>query len=312
VTTHRSPRRRRLGLRYAGLAFASLAGGILAGAASQRFGILFVLAGFAGYLFHGKRAAALLLGRAGRLAPTPFPKAARRSGPRLIVASVLGLAWAPAAHAQQTIFNVPSTSVLDPGKVYVEVDELFRPTEPSFSSTTVRGVVGVFPRVEAGVNFGGLVSPGPVVPTATVAVKLQPVRAGDFTVTAGGYGLFYLRGSEDGNPAGMGYGFVSYRLPKFGTQIEFGGWYASAGFVHPPHRVFGSSTGGALATFEQPLPWVKGLTLAADWWSGENAIGYVSPGFYWTFGHWTAYAAYSIKNGDSKGNGGLVELGYAF
>src|SRR4029453_19340611 len=143
-------------------------------------------------------------------------------------------------------------------------------------------------------------------PPATVAVKPQPIHAGAFDVTIGGFGLFYLRGAEDGNPAGQGYGCATYRFPTLQTRISVGGWYASAGYAKP------NSTGGALAAFEQPIPWVKGLTLAADWWSGENTIGYLSPGFYWSFGHWTAYAAYTIKNGDSKGDGGLIELGYAF
>jgi hypothetical protein len=118
--------------------------------------------------------------------------------------------------AQQTIFNVPSADVLDPGKVYLEVDELFRPTDPEFSSTTVRGVFGAIPRMEVGVNFGGLNAPGPPIPTATLAVKLQPVRAGEFTLTAGGYGLFYLKGSSDGNPAGRP---LRLLLPKLRTRI---------------------------------------------------------------------------------------------
>jgi hypothetical protein len=231
-----------------------------------------------------------------------------RKAPRakLVAAAVLLSAIASTLLAQQTIFNVPSADVLDPGKVYAEVDELFRPTEPEFSSTTIRGVYGVLPGMEAGVNFGGFNSPGGIVPTATVAVKYQPVHTGGFSLTAGGYGLFYLRGSEDGNPAGMGYGFASYRLAGPETRIDVGGWYSSAGFAKP------TSTGGALVTFEQPLPFVKGLTLAADWWSGENSIGYFSPGFIYSFGNWTAYAAYTMKNGNSKGNGGLIELGYSF
>jgi hypothetical protein len=167
-------------------------------------------------------------------------------------------------------------------------------------------VVGVVPRLEAGVNFGGLVSPGPVIPTANVAVKIQPLKIGDFAATIGGFGLFYLRGSGDGDPSGQGWGHLSYRLPGIGTRIAVGGWYASAGYAKP------ESTGGALASIEQPLPWVKGLSLAADWWSGKNAIGYVTPGVVYGFGNWTAYAAYSIKNGDSNGNAGLIELGYAF
>lgn len=228
----------------------------------------------------------------------------RKAG-RVAAVACLFFALAGRALAQQTIFNVPSADVLDPGKVYAEGDELFRPTSPAFSTTTLRGVVGVAPRMEAGVNFGGFSAPGGV-PTATVALKLQPVRAGGFTLTAGGYGLFYLRGREDGNPAGMGYGFASYRIPGPETRIDVGGWSSSAGYAKA------TSTGGGLLTFEQPLPWVTGLTLAADWYSGVSSIGYFSPGFVYSFGSWTAYAAYSIKNGDSKGNGGLIELGYSF
>jgi hypothetical protein len=297
---------------FASMAILVLLGSCLLGLAFPGFEVEMVAAAFVGYVACGRRAMILWRVDEKVFDHRPlFPARQDRTSIRLIAAGLF-LAIAAPVLAQQTIFNVPSADVLDPGKVYLEANELFRPTDPEFSSTTIRGVVGVFPRVEAGVNFGGLVSPGPVVPTASVAVKGQPLRWGDFAVTVGGYGLFYLRGTEDGNPAGMGYGFVSYRLPKLGTRIELGGWYASAGFVHPLHRPLGSSAGGALATFEQPLPWVKGLTLAADWWSGENAIGYVSPGFVYTFGQWTAYAAYSIKNGDPKGNGGLIELGYSF
>jgi hypothetical protein len=275
------------------------------GAVAARFPVErtpLALAAFGIFIGCGARAASLwhcderLFERRKRHRPTP----------KLLAIAILASLLAARARAQQTIFNVPSADVLDPGKVYLETDELFRPTEPEFSSTTIRGVVGVFPHVEAGVNFGGFVAPGSIVPTATLAVKAQPIVAGDFSLTAGGYGLFYLQGSRDGNPAGLGYGFATYRLPTLRTRISVGGWYSSAGYAKP------NSTGGALATFEQPVPWVQGLTLAADWWSGDNSIGYLSPGFYWSIGHWTVYAAYTAKNGDSKGSGGLIELGCAF
>lgn len=289
----------------AALAVSALSGGCTAAMVFDRYELPLVAAGFLGYVFLGSRAATLWGADEKVFEHSRHAASSGKHSARLALG--LGfLAAAAPARAQQTIFNVPSADVLDPGKVYLEVDELFRPTEPEFSSTTVRGVFGAIPRMEVGVNFGGLNAPGPAIPTATVAVKIQPVRAGDFTLMAGGNGLFYLKGSEDGNPAGLGYGFASYRVPELGTRIELGGWYSSAGYAKP------TSTGGALATFEQPLPWVSGLTLAADWWSGENAIGYVSPGFIYAFGHWTAYAAYTIKNGDSKGNGGLLELGYLF
>jgi hypothetical protein len=298
---------------FALLSVASLGGGCVLAVVLPGLQVALVAAGFVAYVVCGGRAIALW-GVDSRVFDHPhdhFPRggpAERPASPgsgKLIAAALLALAAAPAT-GQQTIFNVPSADVLDPGKVYAEVDELFRPTDPRFSTTTIRGVVGVVPRIEAGVNFGGFSSPGPLIPTTTAAVKIQPLRAGAFTLTAGGYGLFYLTGSPDGNPAGMGYGFASYRLPKVETRIEIGGWYSSAGFSAP------QSTGGALATFEQPLPWVRGLTVAADWWSGDNAIGYLSVGLVSPIGPWTAYAAYSIKNGDSKGNAGLIELGCAF
>ncbi len=292
----------------AALAFSALAAGCAAALVFGRFEVPLVLAGYVGYLAFGRKA--LILWRVDEAAfdHSYRPRTGTRGGraARLVAATLFLSALALPLSAQQTVFNVPSDSVLDPGKVYLEADELFRPTEPKFSSTTIRGVVGLFPRVEGGVNFGGLNSPGGVVPTANVALKIQPVRAGDFTLTAGGQGLFYLD-SADGNPAGLGYGFASYKISTLGTRIEVGGWYSSAGYALP------KSTGGALATIEQPIPFVPGLTLAADWWSGENAIGYVTPGFYYSFGgHWTVYGAYSIKNGDSQGNAGLIELGYAF
>ncbi len=296
-------KRRKLSLIHAGLALASLVTGSLAGALAPQGRLVFVLAGVAGYLLWGGKAMKLWPVRT-RVADRKQSATSRQGPKHRIAATVAVLLLCAPVFGQQTIFNVPvgrrarSGQGLRRGRRALPADRsgvLFdhRPRRRR-----------PFPRVEAGVNIGGLYAPGPSVPYATVAVKIQPVRAGDFTLTAGGYGLFYFDG-DDGNPAGLGYGFASYRIPKLGTRIEFGGWYSSAGYARP------TSTGGALATLEQPLPWIKGLTLAADWWSGENAIGYVSPGLIYTFGHWTAYAAYSIKNGDSRGNGGLIELGYA-
>ncbi len=288
--------------RFALLAVASLFGFSVLAALLRAEEMWLTLAAFVAFVGCGARAVSLwhwdeIVFESRRL---------RRPTLRLMAIGFLAAMLASYARAQQTIFNVPSADVLERGKVYLEIDELFRPTAPEFSSTTLRGVIGVVPRVEAGVNFGGLTSPTRVVPTGTVAVKAQPVKAGDFAVTAGGFGLFYLRGNVDGHPSGLGYGFASYRIPTLGTRIEAGGWYSSAGYAKP------NSTGGALATVEQPLPWAEGWTLAADWWSGENAIGYLSAGFIYSLSHWTVYAAYSLKNGDSKGDGGLIELGYTF
>ncbi|HEX4440620.1 MAG TPA: hypothetical protein VH854_11155 [Thermoanaerobaculia bacterium] len=304
----------RKAVRWCLLSILSLVAGCVAGAFFPHLLVAGVAAGFLAYVVCGRCAMAEWHADERVFTTRPRIEDHRRNpaAPRAVAVVFMFAALALPLRAQQTIFNVPSADVLDRGRVYAEVDELFRPTDPKSSATTIRGVVGVLPGVEAGVNFGGFTAPGFVVPTATVAVKIQPLRVGDFTATAGGFGLFFLRGSGDGDPAALGYGMVTYRVPSLQTRLSAGGWYASAGYVHPADRALGSSSGGALASLEQPVPGLSGLMVAADWWSGDNSIGYVSPGVVYAFGKWTAYAAYSIKNGSSSGNAGLIELGYAF
>ncbi len=68
------------------------------------------------------------------------------------------------ANAQQTIFNVPSTDVLDRGKVYLELDAAFKPNNQElvrrFSAFTPRAVFGVGGNVEIGLNVTGNIQPG--------------------------------------------------------------------------------------------------------------------------------------------------------
>lgn len=51
------------------------------------------------------------------------------------------------------------------------------------------------------------------------------------------------------------------------------------------------------------------MTLAADWYTGRNGLGYASPGVIVTPGAWVIYAAYSFKNGESRRSGVLLEVG---
>lgn len=208
-----------------------------------------------------------------------------------------------ASHAQQTLFNVPSADVLDKGKVYLEEDNLWRPQDPRFAVFTVRGVYGLGSHIEAGVNLGGFVTPGRSVPTAIAAVKWQPLKTGGFAVTTGAHGLFFLRGSTDGDPAGHFYAHASYALPT-NTRITTGGWVATAGYAAP------DDTRGGLFALEQKVN--DHLNVNADWFTGKNGLGYFTPGIASAWGSWTVYAGYSFKNGDSKGNAMLLELGFTF
>lgn len=159
------------------------------------------------------------------------------------------------------------------------------------------------PNLEAGVNFGGFVSPGRSVPIATPNVKWQPWHNDRLAVTTGVFGLFYLRGSEDGDPAALGYAHVALKLPT-NTRITAGGYWASSGYAAVDPQA------GALVGFEQKVN--DHLNLIADWFSGQNGLGYFTPGVSVPIGGWTIYAGYSIKNGDSKGNAALFEFGLTF
>src|SRR5205814_10404556 len=60
------------------------------------------------------------------------------------------------ARGQQTVFNVPTTDVLDKGKAYFELDISAKPNNSDalnkFSSFVPRVVVGAGGRVEVGLN----------------------------------------------------------------------------------------------------------------------------------------------------------------
>ena len=79
------------------------------------------------------------------------------------------------ANAQQTIFNVPTTDVLEPGKVYAELDIPFKVKDSeavgTFSSFVPRLVVGVGGNTEVGFNVIGNIQPGPDTTTLVLAAK---------------------------------------------------------------------------------------------------------------------------------------------
>jgi hypothetical protein len=296
---------RRKAKTFAGLAVSVLLGGCLVGAALPGVEVEIVAAAFVGYVAFGRRA--LVLWRADEKV---FEQERRRPaeecrlpGIRLAAIVVLLSALTTPGRAQQTIFNVPSADVLEKGKTYLELDALGRPQDPSFGFFTMRGVYGFGSNIEAGANFGGFAASGRSVPFATINIKWQPWHDERLAFTTGAFGLFYLRGSKDGNAAALSYGEATYKLPT-NTRVSVGGYWASSDYAAPDPQA------GALIGFEQKV--TDHLTLIADWFSGDNALGYFTPGVSVPLGDWTIYAGYSLKNGHSKGNAALFELGFTF
>ncbi len=96
---------------------------------------------------------------------------------------VVMAALSKTGHAQQTIFNVPTTDVLDKGKVYFELDVSAKPNDSAavnkFSSFVPRLVAGAGHRVEVGLNITGNLQPGPDSTTLVPTVKWKAYQGQD-------------------------------------------------------------------------------------------------------------------------------------
>ena len=213
--------------------------------------------------------------------------------------------------AQQTIFNVPTTDVLDRGKVYAELDASFKFNRQAaagkFSSFVPRVVLGVGGRVEAGLNLTGNIQPGKDATTIVPTVKWKFFEDKKRNVAFIAGTNFYVPViARTYNFGTWSYAEVSKTVNK--TRVTAGGYVASKN-VFAPNAV----RGGGQFGFEQTVN--DKLTVAADWITGKHSAGYFTPGLiYKPHPRVTAYLSYSIGNANARhGNHFfLFELGYNF
>ena len=210
------------------------------------------------------------------------------------------------AQAQQTVFNVPTTDVLEPGKVYVEADISAKPNAPKFSSVVPRGVVGVGGRVEVGLNVTGNIQPGADTTTLVPAVKWKIYDGGDngWAIAVGAN--LYIPVRNKSYELGT-YSYTMFQKSfKTRTRIGFGGYFFSRNVAAPD-----ASRAGGQFTFEQGV--TNRFGVQADWFTGKHASGYFTSGGYFRFTRKLAgYGAYSIGNANvTNGNHFLYfEVGY--
>lgn len=224
---------------------------------------------------------------------------------------IFSLAFLINANAQQTIFNVPTTDILDKGKVYVELDAAFKTNNDEavrrFSSFVPRIVVGTGGKVEIGLNITGNIQPGAdattLVPTAKWKFYENEKKN---TALIAGTNVFIPVRNRAYNIGSYSYIAGSKTINK--TRLTAGGYVASKN-VFAPNAV----RGGGQFGFEQTVN--SKFTIAADWITGKHASGYFTPGvIYKPHPKVTSYISYSIGNADAKrGNHFfLFELGYNF
>ncbi|MGH9941390.1 MAG: hypothetical protein ACRD9R_03405 [Pyrinomonadaceae bacterium] len=207
------------------------------------------------------------------------------------------------ASAQQTIFNVPNSDVLDKGKVYGELDATFKPNDDDdnaigrFSSFVPRVVVGAGGRVEVGLNVTGNINPGADSTTLVPAIKWKAYDGGDngYSLVIGDNAFIPVRNKS--------YDFGNYvyaqvsKTFKGSTRLTAGGYHFSDSVVAANAQRAGGQFG-----FEQPV--TSRFGVAADWYTGKHAAGYFTPGVnFKPHPKVTGYVGYSIGNtGVSNGN----------
>ena len=213
---------------------------------------------------------------------------------------VLVLLFISQARAQQTIFNVPSSDVLDKGKVYFELDATFKPNSGEsvgrFSSFVPRVVVGTGGNVEIGLNVTGNIQPGADTTTLVPAVKWRPYHNADkgWSIVVG-YNVFIPVRNKSYNIGNYAYAQVSKTF-KSGTRLTAGGYHFTKNVVAAADRA------GGQFGFEQTVN--KYLNINADWYTGKHSSGFFTPGVaFKPHPKVTGYVGYSIGNtGVSQGN----------
>lgn len=226
----------------------------------------------------------------------------------LVVAFVYG----QQTSAQSTLFNIPSTDVVPAKKVYLEFDfisHLEPHDEGGFQAYVPRAVFGVGKRTEVGVNVAFADALAPDQPVELQPnVKYQFYSNEDNGVSAAAGGILYtpLANRAGVDTFGLLYTTVSKRVKgKYGPRLT-GGGYGLVG------RANGNgSEGGAIAGYEQPLH--SKVNFVADWLSGRNRFGYVTPGLsFVTSSRSALYVGYSIGNQGRKNNALFVYYGITF
>ena len=208
------------------------------------------------------------------------------------------------ANAQQTIFNVPSSDILDKGKVYVELDATFRPNDGDsvgkFSSFVPRVVVGTGGDVEVGFNLTGNIQPGSDSTTLVPAIKWRPYNNTDkgWSIVVGDNVLIPVT-NKSYNVGNYAYAQVSKSF-KSGTRLTAGGYHFTKNVV-----AANADRAGGQFGYEQTVN--KYLNINADWYTGKHAAGYFTPGIsFKPHPKVTGYIGYSVGNTNVSGGNHFV------
>ena len=216
------------------------------------------------------------------------------------------------ASGQSTLFNTPSTDVVPKGSVYVEMDfvsHLADHAEGGFQTYAPRVVVGLGGRTEVGANVtftDALAGDQPVEFQPNVKFKVYDGGDNGGAASIGGVLYTSVANGEGTDTFGLVYANASKKVSgRYGPRVT-GGAYGLVG------REDGlGSRGGAMLGFEQPLH--RRVAFVADWFSGKNRFGYVTPGLGVALPKGQVfYAGYSVGNEGRRNNSLFIYYGVTF
>lgn len=237
--------------------------------------------------------------------------------------AIATLAVPRAAHAQQTIINVPSVDQTKEGRFFYLHESQVRDWDGnSYWLTTNFLTYGVTKRFEVALTTYNIGTP--VQPNQAIGVgwkTAQPILAKtlpkwELKLGAGQMLPVNLRGKGAGL---WSYGQASARVPGLGLRLM-------GGVSNGPDELFGRNTTHFIGSFEQPLTGlgdriggpvgkvVRDMAILGEWWSGTHEFADFVPGLNWHDDDgWVVIVGYKFSNTPGRsGDGIILEIGKTF
>jgi hypothetical protein len=179
--------------------------------------------------------------------------------------------------AQSTVMNAPSSGVVAPRKVYLEMDFItnyaWAQGDERFVNYLPRAVVGVAKNVEVGVNVSYTQAPGGGQPLELQPnVKWQFYNNEEKGLAAAAGCMWFVPVSHRAGTDTFG---QCYTVGSKQFRGSYGPRFTGGVYTLVAARKDQGTWTGAIAAYEQPLS--NQLSFIVDWQSGNNRLGYISP-----------------------------------
>jgi len=211
------------------------------------------------------------------------------------------------AHAQQTIFNVPSADILEKDKNFLQHESQFRSKDPDkFWNSANYFAHGIGHNTELDITQFNLSTPASNNVTIGIGGKTALFFDEKDPYQIKTIVGFMLPISLQSN--GVGHWFYaseSVVLPQTNTRI-------TAGFSSGSKQVFGKNVNSFMGGIEQKI--TNDLSLIGDWYSGHHAWGLAALGFSYALPkNITFYGGYQVTNSKQNGrNSFVIEIAKIF